>query len=711
MHKKFLKKLRKWIFASLFLGFSALYSQKLLAFVPPPLPPPPAPNQLPGHGQVITGAATLNPPGNTLQVESQFTSIMWGGPSYNLNPNQPAGFNVGAQAHFGIVKNFPGPSVAALLNVDVSGNPSQVYGNITVAGDVIFFLANGSGIIVGPSGTINAPAGIGLFGYSINPSNFGGSVSIAKDSPGSFVTVMNGATLRSEKPGAMILIAAPQSVNIAALKGEPGDGGIVAKGGVSLVAGYALSGYNGYGFTVPSNGAFSVPASLNIHGSTDEQPFVISTALSNGNIWITGGSVVLPPTGAPGFGSLVWSTTLVNDATVAFSGPLSIANRQYSGSLYNYGSIVSFDEQPIVINVNGSIVNYGIINGGELNEDADQNVTLQAWQGGVANFGTINGHDTIVIAATNPSGTGTFPKGGVFSNGTISFSAEDTPTTLIFRSATGPGYLGGTVNYASQMGITNAFLGSGFSPGFPFELATNLTAQNVSFNGGSLVGGGILSVQSIDLTLSGNVNHVVSTNPLLNGFQLANGPFPSTNITINADGTGPQFINIAVSGNAVVNSGNSSTFMQQVMVNGVQGLTLPVPNAGGNLLLNVSGNLTVNPGSPSQFAMSRDILSFPGFVFPGGIAMKAGGSLTVNASLDNGYSPSAGTNYQGIFLSSPFLSVGYPFVTNGNTRVTVSSPVNEGVYAVSPISSSNPTVYTVVLNPSALVVGPFPWSP
>ncbi|TFE68012.1 filamentous hemagglutinin N-terminal domain-containing protein [Methylacidiphilum caldifontis] len=707
MSKTFLKKLRKFLFLSLCLA--SLCSQKLLAFVPP------APNQLPGHGLVVSGSATLNPPGNSLHVESPFTSILWGGSAYNLNVNQPPGFNVGSAAHFGIVKNFPGPTLATLLNVDVSGNPSQIYGNITVAGDVVFFLANGSGIIVGPSGTINAPAGIGLFGYSVNPANFGGTVSIAKDTPGSFVTVMNGATLRSEKPGAMILITAPSAVNIAALKGEPGEGGIVAKGGVSLITGYAINVYSTQGvqgFTIPANGAFSVLGSLNIHGSGDENPFVIATAISNGSINITGGNVVLPPTGAPGYGSLVWSTILANHGTLAFSGPLTIANLQYSGSLFNYGSIISFNDQPVVINVNGSIVNYGSITGGQESEDVDQNVTLRAWQGGIANYGTISGHDEIIVAATNPSGTGILPKGGVFSNGTISFSAEDSPTTFIFRSATGPGYLGGTVSYSSENGLTNVLLGSGFSPGYPFVLATNLLAQNVSFNGGSLVGGGVLTVQSLDLTLSGNVNHFVSkTNPLLNGFQLANGPFSSTNITLNADGTGPQFINLAVNGNAVINSGNTSTFMQQTTVNGVQGLTLAVPNAGGNLLLNVSGNLTVNPGNPSQFAMSRDILGFPGFVFPGGIAMKAGGSLIVNASLDNGYSPSAGTNYQGIFLSGSSLAVASPFVTNGNTRVTVSSQVNQGVYAVTPISSSNPTVYTVVLKPSALVIGPFPWSP
>ncbi|QSR88128.1 filamentous hemagglutinin N-terminal domain-containing protein [Methylacidiphilum caldifontis] len=226
MNRRILTKLRKIIFSTGLLFLIKLSFIKAYAFVPP------APNQLPGHGLVVSGSASLNPPGNTLHLGSQNTSILWGGTSYNLNPNQPGGFNIGSNAHFGIVKNFQGSALATVLNVDVSGNPSQIYGNLTVAGDVVFFLANGSGIIVGPSGTINAPAGIGLFGYSYNAANFNGTVSIAKDSPGSFVQVMSGATLRTEKPGAMILIAAPSSVNVAAASAESGTGGIVAKGGL-----------------------------------------------------------------------------------------------------------------------------------------------------------------------------------------------------------------------------------------------------------------------------------------------------------------------------------------------------------------------------------------------------------------------------------------------------------------------------------------------
>ncbi|QSR88129.1 hypothetical protein IT6_06990 [Methylacidiphilum caldifontis] len=418
--------------------------------------------------------------------------------------------------------------------------------------------------------------------------------------------------------------------------------------------------------------------------------------------------MLLPPTGAPGPGSLVWATTLTNNGTLAFSGPLSSANRSFSGSLINNGSIVSFKDQDVMINVNGSIVNNsgGLIQGGQPGEDIDNNVVLRAWQGGLVNYGTISGHNSIILAAMNTTGSGPYSGGGIFSNGTINFSADSGSSSFVFRSVTGAAFLGGTVHSSNENGITNGYFQSSSSPVAPFTLGTNVMIQNVTFNGGSLVGSGVLTTESINITATGNVNNRVGSNPLQNGFHLANGPWaPITNITINAVGSGPQAINLAIAGNASINSGNTSTFLGTS--SSPSGLTLPVPNAASNLLVNASGNLTVDPSStgPAHESMSNFIFGVNGFSFPGGIVLISGSALTLNTIVDNGYTTSAKAG-QGIFFQAPTIHTTSPVITDGNTWVNFSTQPSSvpAIYAISQVASG---VYNVTLNPGAFHIRSF----
>ena len=53
-----------------------------------------------------------------------------------------------------------------MLNIDASGNPSQIFGRLNSSAKVgaapAIFVSNANGIIVGASGQIAAPTGVGL---------------------------------------------------------------------------------------------------------------------------------------------------------------------------------------------------------------------------------------------------------------------------------------------------------------------------------------------------------------------------------------------------------------------------------------------------------------------------------------------------------------------------------------------------------------------
>ncbi len=153
----------------------------------------PTPNQMPGGGffaqASLTGALAVNgvatplgsaivnlPNGARIDVQDKVV-LRWGAAGGPADVN-PLGFNLGANAQltFGGFGLSTGPAV---LNVDVSGNPSQVYGslvatNVPWAGCPVcnfapaIWLANANGIVVGAGGRIVAPKGAGLVGADLD---------------------------------------------------------------------------------------------------------------------------------------------------------------------------------------------------------------------------------------------------------------------------------------------------------------------------------------------------------------------------------------------------------------------------------------------------------------------------------------------------------------------------------------------------------------
>jgi len=155
----------------------------------------PTPNQMPGWGTVAeislgsagTSQGGVGTPlvnlvsGGGIGVDGKVV-LRWGGVGAPVDMINPHGFNLGANAtmYFGAIS--PG---SAVLNIDSSGNPSQIFGNlISTAGPIAavapllacgacafapaIFVANGNGIVVGAGARIVAPTGVGLIGANMD---------------------------------------------------------------------------------------------------------------------------------------------------------------------------------------------------------------------------------------------------------------------------------------------------------------------------------------------------------------------------------------------------------------------------------------------------------------------------------------------------------------------------------------------------------------
>ena len=162
--------------------------------------------------------------------------IQWGGNTYNAltGPNaetaNAAGFNVGKSATLVFTAN---QSYGAILNIDNSGSPSEIFGQL-VANDLAGFtpslyVANTNGIIVGANATIAVPQGIGLIGASMtgataifdfvrNNSTAGSFIDIttgqAKVEVNGSITgdLLNGAPVFNQ-PASFVLLAGGDVVN------------------------------------------------------------------------------------------------------------------------------------------------------------------------------------------------------------------------------------------------------------------------------------------------------------------------------------------------------------------------------------------------------------------------------------------------------------------------------------------------------------------
>jgi len=159
----------------------------------------PTPNQMPGAGVIVAtslgsagtsqgGVGTLLTglvSGGGIGIDGKIV-IRWGGAGAPVDPVNPVGFNLGSAATFTFGSISAG---SAVLNIDASGNPSQIYGNlISTAGPVAamapllgcaacafapsIYVSNANGIVVGAGARIVVPptnqTALGLIGANLD---------------------------------------------------------------------------------------------------------------------------------------------------------------------------------------------------------------------------------------------------------------------------------------------------------------------------------------------------------------------------------------------------------------------------------------------------------------------------------------------------------------------------------------------------------------
>ncbi len=104
------------------------------------------------------------------------------------------GFNIGANAQ---VNFSAAQGNTAILNIDSSGTPSEIYGMLQSTNTSGFapqiFVANANGIFVSATGRIVAPAGVGLLGADLTSTNSTNDFIRANTSGGSYVDLPGGA--------------------------------------------------------------------------------------------------------------------------------------------------------------------------------------------------------------------------------------------------------------------------------------------------------------------------------------------------------------------------------------------------------------------------------------------------------------------------------------------------------------------------------------
>lgn len=361
--------------------------------------------QMPGLGTIVSGHVNAGAAGRGTQTitignagDTGLASavINWGSGT-DINPTRPAGFNLGPDSHL-TFNDGTGGHGAAVLNIDSSGNPSQIFGQLVGNGTSIF-VANANGVIVGSTAKISSTASVGLIGHTLAPaagSHFDGTAgSIAYSGDGGDVTVLKGATVS----GTSVLVAGGGNVNVdlSAFTG--------ASGSTALSAGIASAGAgtadNGSAVLTTSG---ALPSGRLLGGFDSAGTALNTGTLMLGTYSVAGlftnqGRLTLPATngavwnqGTLSSGSATTFRSLVNDGH--FSGHSSI--KVVRGDLINHGTISG---APWINVIDGSIVNTGQMLGVKyLSTQSDG-----FWQPGadysITNSGTISSNVQLTVDA------------------------------------------------------------------------------------------------------------------------------------------------------------------------------------------------------------------------------------------------------------------------------------------------------------------------
>ncbi|OFA16192.1 hypothetical protein A4U49_08670 [Acidithiobacillus ferrivorans] len=666
----------------------------------------PANGTLPGAFSTNQAGTTYTTSGNissaaiNLGGATSPTVLQWGGTPLATQVSAAsgaaataAGFNIGSGATL-TVSNAASASAAATVPVlinDLTGSPSQIYGTLSTAGTATtfnLFVANGNGIIVGPSGVINnGTNAVALVGYQANSANFtntAGAISVTTGTLTSAgdVTINPGAAITA----GYLLVAGAGNVNVGA--------GISTNS--ALVAGQAFS-FTAGAFT-PGTGTAALlqtGAVLNINPTAAATMGNIAAA---GNVNVAKGStIVLAAASASviaGTFTNNGTTTLTDNIsaggivnTGTLTGPGSGFNITATGAagINNSGGTINASSNAVTLaataTAGANVVNNGfIINAGSA---ATINATGLAANNGTINFASSGA--TLDVTGANINLLGTLNYGAT--SAPSSFTTTDslggvtlaTPSTSaglvlvgtqLYSDGTADAITGqsvrflGNSGYANTTGTLTVNIGSGQKDGGAnlglAQTGSFLGAKTLDVAGNSkstiVLGGGTLGSSSTstlkvtagslqiyngsngmavsttgtaNLTLAGNMNNPnMPTNNLYNYQRavLLNAQGGTPTISLTANGTGSQYMNLAVNGSPTI--------------------------TGGTPVITQPGSVPVGSQASGAFSLS------------------ATGNITVGA---------AGFYYPGTLVLANIANVGAPFSLSGLNSITLTGNLNNTV--------------------------------
>lgn len=385
--------------------------------------------QLPGKGAIVSGqvaAGAVSGGAQTITIGNAGASgpanavINWGSGT-DVNAAGAAGFNLGSSAQLTFTDGTGGQG-AAVLNIDSTGNPSQILGRLTGNGTSIF-VANPHGIIVGGAARISSTANVGLIGnttLSGTGTDFTGGSSIGYTGTGGDVTVIKGALIN----GTSVLIAGGGNVNVnlSAFNGPSGStslsagmasanagAGAANNPGASLVtagalpSGRTLAGFHSAGTALNTGtlvlGDYSVAGLFTNQGK-------LTVPASNGAVWNQG---------RLGTSVATTFTSLTNDGTFNTTHGIVVQH----GDLINNGTI---NGAQLINVVDGSVNNSGrIIGVVGLSTLSDRKYQPGAYYS-ITNTGTITSYGQLTIDANRANhynGSANTSTGSFINNGVL----------------------------------------------------------------------------------------------------------------------------------------------------------------------------------------------------------------------------------------------------------------------------------------------------
>ncbi|WP_437559103.1 beta strand repeat-containing protein [Acidithiobacillus sulfuriphilus] len=702
-----------------------------------------APTQLPGNGAVVYGTATAsaavvtNTNTGTVTVGSAATVINWGattGATLFSGSSTP-GFNIGASA--AVIFNNNSAGTAQVLNVDVTGNPTQIYGalsattgGLATAGDApTIFVANANGIVVGNGAVINAPMGLGLVNADLSGSA-AQSLATMGVLPLSFqgatggVSISAGADLHGI--GSFLLVAGAGTVNIAGTVGttatEPnvplyidgGVGGYATTGGfyqhdegtASSLSTLTTSNYNN-GFVYQD-----APTTVNLNLGTTQSAYNLvnhSMIGVNGDLNVSGNIANIANS------KISWAGTFTNTGILQSGTQSGVSLAPYTGytDLTSYNGIYNNTTQAAYggfVNASGAILNAGSY--------------LYFTGASFDNEGTINlggaSYNEITITATQ----GNITLGGTISLINTGTTASPNHPYLGYVDLYADSIVGQTVNInAALAGVTesvyvsatnlnvNAPVSVGSGGSFYFEAmgskntaaAPVMNSMNVSSTGSISAGDVYIDTtnngyQSVtNLTVNGSIAATASSGAVKLGYvQSSNGSFNAINNLSGAgfiSGNNIDFANLIGSVNNITSG--------QILSNGFQLKAGPsgTANISASLVGNhpqgfnvkVTGNVVLDSGGTSATSETGNGFSVtPPANLNSRLVVQATGNMLVNADtagMSGGEFQVPGLVY---LLANQSLTVN----TTIDNAYTTNAPVGYGVWLLSPVINDLYPIFT-----------------